>query len=88
MPVLPIASVSLDTDWAVACVSRGRLAYRGSGRFIAIKTANPASNCKVKQGFETCQEKSTSHQQNWHFFRRAALLLCFPNRLDAPGAGI
>ena len=30
MPVLPFPSASLDADWAVACVSRGRLAYRGS----------------------------------------------------------
>jgi hypothetical protein len=44
----PNPSASLDTDWAVACVLRGRLAYRGSRRCIAQNPANPASNSQSK----------------------------------------
>ena len=64
VPVLPDPSASLDTDWAVACVLRGRLAYRGSRHCIAKNSANSASNRKVKRGFQACQEKSTRLIQN------------------------
>jgi hypothetical protein len=58
MPVLPIPPASLDTGWAVACVSRGRLAYRGS--VLPIRVADRATFSLIHRVPNSCQKKSDS----------------------------